>query len=176
MGAHICSSRRSIEEHEEQELDEFSNVSHSSLAELLSSESPSNERKNKRARSSTYSSDQVVGKVRKLTLEEWLIASPARSKKDNMTVGSGELYVFRNFTRRVFPASPMLRHAESTDLDSGIGGKSPMDIDISCENGNHIPAIGKAKKRVSFKLPQEADIIIIYSPVRELQGTQAIPS
>ncbi|EEF32791.1 uncharacterized protein LOC125370476 [Ricinus communis] len=111
---------------------------------------------------------------RKRTLEDWLLASPSM-KPDCITVG--ELHVSKQFSKRVHPSSSIEAHkvvlskaGESFSLERLVILDREADLDcINFSSMDVSSAIKRSKsnetkKRVSFKLPEEADIIIFYSP------------
>ncbi|XWS19333.1 hypothetical protein CRYUN_Cryun31cG0006200 [Craigia yunnanensis] len=108
------------------------------------------------------SPEKRTTKVRKLTLEDWLLASPGPAGLQPDCLNGGELYVFKHFSRRVHPSSsrereavlPTPRNSFSVDLSSR---------DASCSSFSRSQS-GNLKKKVSFRLPQETDIVIFYSP------------
>ncbi|XVF26159.1 hypothetical protein REPUB_Repub13aG0275300 [Reevesia pubescens] len=103
--------------------------------------------------------------VRKLTtLADWLLASPCPGGLNPDCLNGGELYVFKHFSRRVHPSSS--REPEtlpSTPRDSFSKDLSSGDVSGSSFSRSQS---GKSKKKVSFRLPEEADIVIFYSPSR----------
>lgn len=94
--------------------------------------------------------------IRKLTLEERLLASPSRGHHADGLNG-GELYVFKHFSRRVHPSSSSSREA----IPSTPAGAA---VDLSSSSSFIRSPSGKPKKKVSFRLPEEAEIVIFYSP------------
>ena len=128
-------------------------------------------------------------KMRKLTLEEWLLASPGR-KRDQ--ISGGDLCVFRH-SRKIHPSSsrssPSSRHNSSTlgskandsfslepvlkspneeadqvvddhDRDQRLARASSNSTSISRSQN------GKLIKKVTFS--EEPDIIIFYSPEEDV--------
>ncbi|KAL5737536.1 hypothetical protein ACOSP7_030297 [Xanthoceras sorbifolium] len=85
-------------------------------------------------------------KVKERTLEEWLLASPD--------------YVFNSYSHGDYDnaeesiAKIMMKKLLEVDNDNG---------GVTEEEEDHQSSSGKIKKKVSFKLPDEADIFIFYS-------------
>ncbi|KAL4313310.1 hypothetical protein GQ457_01G006650 [Hibiscus cannabinus] len=111
------------------------------------------------------------------TLEDWLVASPGL-QKINGTSSGGEYHVFKHYSsKRVFPS--FIR--ENTNTNSSSSSSSKARGSFSNERllkgeeeedaGNEdiievslsMSRSGKSKKRVSFRLPEEADIFIFHS-------------
>ncbi|KAK8496572.1 hypothetical protein V6N13_013339 [Hibiscus sabdariffa] len=90
-------------------------------------------------------------KARKLRLEDWLLASPGNRLELKDYLNGGELYVIKHFSSKVHPSSSKeIRVDSETDVsDSSFS---------TCMSG-------KSKKKVSFRLPEETDIRIFYSPI-----------
>lgn len=108
-------------------------------------------------------------KVSKLTLQDWLLTSPnlkAEHLKD------GELGVVKHGSKRVHPS----RGRESFSKDRLL----VLDHVADKEDYSTVSSVsllsrtqsGKLQKRVSFKLPEEADIILFYSPQDSLESPQ----
>ncbi|XVF27989.1 hypothetical protein REPUB_Repub14bG0157100 [Reevesia pubescens] len=118
------------------------------------------------------SPEKRITKVRKLTLEDWLLASPGPAglnRPDCLNEG-GELYVFKHFSRRVYPSSSR----EREDVPSTPGDSFSMDLssgDVSRSSFKRSQS-GKLKKKVSFRLPEEADIVIFHSPAETFGSDQ----
>ena len=99
-----------------------------------------------------------------ITLEECLKASLGYDYEQDYK-NIGEYHVLKQFSNRVYPALDgdnsntmdysMERQIKVEDIGRREMGVSSMRRSQSDE---------KVKKRVSFRLPQEADIIIFYSP------------
>lgn len=108
-----------------------------------------------------------------LTLEEWFMASPGTGDYCFWTKG-GEYCVFKHYLSKKI--HPSLAAGDSADFTSKPRAKDSTSNTVSLETllkmeeidteeKGVISAIsrsqsGKEKKRVSFKLPQESDIII----------------
>ncbi|XVE51022.1 hypothetical protein DITRI_Ditri02bG0004800 [Diplodiscus trichospermus] len=118
------------------------------------------------------SPEKRITKVRKLsTLEDWLLASLSRDGLQPDCLNGGELYVFKHLSTRVRPSSREYEEAIpstpgdmsfSVDLSSG---------DASCSSFSRSQS-GKPRKKVSFRLPEEADILIFYSPAEKFGSDQ----
>lgn len=124
-------------------------------------------KKKKKRQSDHQPNENMVAKIRKFTLEELIMASPSRP--DCFTNG-GDLHVFNHSYKRVHPSSTGVLH---TDLSSKATDSFPLekrerDIHEEAEVLESVDSlistsqIGKLKKKVSFKLPEEADIIVFY--------------
>ncbi|GMJ14133.1 hypothetical protein HRI_005082500 [Hibiscus trionum] len=94
-----------------------------------------------------------ITKVRKLTLEDWLLAAPGNPVGMKGYLNAGELHVFKHFSSKVHP-SPL---GEITGNDDGLF----VDLSSAAVSGSSLSE--KSKKKVSFRLPEEADIRIFYS-------------
>ncbi|KAF5742127.1 hypothetical protein HS088_TW09G00169 [Tripterygium wilfordii] len=111
---------------------------------------------------------KAIGK-RKLTLEDMLLASPGSKFKPNHINGSGELYVFKHFSKRVHPSSSSSSSAAASSKaiakvkigDEILAYKEDMVTTTSTCTSMDVQS-GKLKKKVSFKLPEEADIFTYY--------------
>ncbi|XWS12911.1 hypothetical protein CRYUN_Cryun37aG0131000 [Craigia yunnanensis] len=111
-----------------------------------------------------------ITKVRKLTLEDWLLASPGPAGLKPDYLNGGELYVFKHFSRRVHPSSSREREAvPSTPGDSFSLDLSSGDVSRSSFSRSQSK---KLKKKESFRLPEEADIVIFYSPAETFGSDQ----
>lgn len=112
------------------------------------------------------------------TLGEWLLSSPG-SKPDSMS--GGELCVLRSHysSRRVHPSSSSSKrphtydHAalgsKARDSDSiqrlvrnGEDETADANLDNMTSSLSRTQSENKSKKKVSFRLPEEADIIMFY--------------
>ncbi|KAL4272137.1 hypothetical protein GQ457_13G001850 [Hibiscus cannabinus] len=92
-------------------------------------------------------------KAKELTLEDWLTASPGLQKMKG-TSSRGEYHLLKHHSsKRVFPSFV----EENTNSSSNVGTEDI--IEVSSNTGQS----GKSKKRVSFRLPEEADIFIFHS-------------
>ncbi|OMO64771.1 hypothetical protein COLO4_31874 [Corchorus olitorius] len=102
-------------------------------------------------------------KARMLTLEDWLLASPGPAGLQQDSFNGGELHVFKQISRKVHPSSvneaalPLFTPAESFSMDFSSGDVSGSSF-IRSQSG-------KLRKKVSFRLPEESDIVIFYSPL-----------
>ncbi|KAK8546742.1 hypothetical protein V6N13_093785 [Hibiscus sabdariffa] len=93
-------------------------------------------------------------KARKLTLEDWLLASPGNPLEVKDYLKGGELHVFKHFSSKIHP-SPS---GEIQVTDDGLSVK------LSSASSFCRSLSGKSEKKVSFRLPGEADIRTFYSP------------
>lgn len=95
--------------------------------------------------------EEMAGRERKPTLEEWLLSSPGLEL--DSVVASGSQH--RRHSPKVCPLSPALpyEHLYSTPRHSSATDEGRISFSRS----------ESQKKRVSFRLPDEADIHIIYS-------------
>ena len=118
---------------------------------------------------------QQLKKEKELTLEDWLIASPGILQKNNGTyVGEGEYHVFKHSSKRVFPSfvgemtnsssKPRESFSKERLLKSKDVEREDMEVCLSRSQS------GKSKKRVSFRLPEEAHIFIFHSSSVEESG------
>ncbi|KAJ0081893.1 hypothetical protein Patl1_09814 [Pistacia atlantica] len=156
-----------------------------SIIELMKPECFKTKRvKRKRSMQSLKQPEKKIMKPRKLTLEEWLLNSPApdnfnNNNKTDQCFSGGELYVFKHSSRRVHPSlsssssttTTVKMHREAEAAAAAPSTSRPRDsfncsLDISANSCSSLSRSqsGKSKKRVSFRLPEEADIIIFYSP------------
>ncbi|KAK8612425.1 hypothetical protein V6N13_092541 [Hibiscus sabdariffa] len=78
---------------------------------------------------------------KKKTLADWLLASPGPTGLNPNSLLEGELHVFRNLSKRVH-RSPSKEHQKD----------------------------GKLKKKVSFMLPEEGDVVVFYSAAETFEG------
>ncbi|KAM1108685.1 hypothetical protein ACFX2B_005249 [Malus domestica] len=122
--------------------------------------------------------------TRMTTLEEWLLASPGHVKADrNYNISGGELYVFRPSSKRIHPAAssssklpPLSKAKDSFCLERLVKNDdkksdeanlivNDISASMSCRSINTQLSENKTrklKKKVSFRLPEEADIFIFY--------------
>ncbi|XVF70750.1 hypothetical protein PTKIN_Ptkin11bG0187800 [Pterospermum kingtungense] len=117
---------------------------------------------------------QQVEKAKDLTLEDWLIDSPGFLQKNN-GISVGEYHVFRHSSKRVFPS--FVREMANSSCNNPRESfskeklKKPEDDHVQSEEMEVCLSrsqSGKSKKKVSFRLPEEADIFIFHSsPVEE---------
>ncbi|CAL5410482.1 unnamed protein product [Camellia sinensis] len=121
----------------------------------------------------------LVGKKDIATLGECILASPERNgnNKNPQCITGSDLNIIKQLSKKVYLSSPDLRtefFAPKTSFSSpmdGLNSRKPWKIgegenEFPASSGNRGQGDGKVKKtkKVSFKLPQEADIIIFYSP------------
>ncbi|KAK8705995.1 hypothetical protein V6N13_049577 [Hibiscus sabdariffa] len=107
---------------------------------------------------------QQQNKGKELTLEDWLIASPGLQKMKG-TSSRGEYHVFKHHSsKRVFPSfveeNPNSSRGSSSKARRSlkdVGTEDIIEVSLSMNQS------GKSKKRVSFRLPEEADIFIFHS-------------
>lgn len=105
-----------------------------------------------------------------LTLEDWLLASPGPARMKPDCLNGGELYVFKHFSTKVHlsssraPQAVLFTPTDSFFVDLSSG-------DASCSSFSRSQS-GKLKKKVSFRLPEEADIVVFYSPAGTFGGDQ----
>lgn len=160
--------------------------------ECLKTKKMKKKKKKKRVHDEMDPDEKKITEVRKLTLEEWLLASPApasmKSADHQQCFGTsssgGELYVFKQFSNKVHPSSSSSSATtkEVVATTSSISKKPPrdeVDQSFSMDDGasaNFSSSMcrsnqsGRLKKRVSFKLPDEADIIVFHSPEDKLES------
>ncbi|TQD86692.1 hypothetical protein C1H46_027715 [Malus baccata] len=122
--------------------------------------------------------------TRMTTLEEWLLASPGHVNADrNYNISGGELYVFRPSSKRIHPAAssssklpPLSKAKDSFCLERLVKNDdnksdeanlifNDISASMSCRSINTQLSENKTrklKKKVSFRLPEEADIFIFY--------------
>ncbi|CAN6552671.1 unnamed protein product [Malus baccata var. baccata] len=122
--------------------------------------------------------------TRMTTLEEWLLASPGHVKADrNYNISGGELYVFRPSSKRIHPAAssssklpPLSKAKDSFCLERLVKNDdkksdeanlivNDISASMSCRSINtqlSEKKTRKLKKKVSFRLPEEADIFVFY--------------
>ncbi|KAK9268164.1 hypothetical protein L1049_010606 [Liquidambar formosana] len=118
----------------------------------------------KKKKRESHPPEKKIVKGKKLTLEEWLVSSPGLKPAD--CILGGEPNALKNYSKKVYPSSNRdcnSRPRESLErlvqTDEGDEGEEDSEFFSLSTNRN-----GKVKKRVSFKLPEEADIFIFYSP------------
>ncbi|GMJ10373.1 hypothetical protein HRI_004706500 [Hibiscus trionum] len=120
---------------------------------------------------------QQQNKAKELTLEDWLIASPGLQKM-NGTSSCGEYHVFKyHSSKRVYP-SFVEENTNSSSSSSSSKARRSLKAGEEVDGTEDIIEVslsmnrsGKSKKRVSFRLPEEADIFIFHSspPEKESQ-------
>lgn len=168
------SSLNDDDDHQESNSNQGSSLVLMNLIKLdcLNANDLTKKRKEKKKRSEQCDSQEV--KKRKRTLEEWLLDSPAfnlRSGHHHYFKGS-ELYVLKQFSKRVHPSSSssiILQYNSTTVVD-----ELPVEIfstDISCSSMQSTtssilrrnPSGRLVKKKVTFKQPEDTDVIIFHS-------------
>lgn len=110
--------------------------------------------------------------VSKLTLQDWLLTSPSLKAEQ---LRGGELCVLKHgSSKRVHPSiSTKARVSFSTGRLLGLDQVDDKEDYVSASSRSiSRTQSGKSPKRVSFKLPEEADIIIFYSPQNSLESDQ----
>ncbi|XVF87827.1 hypothetical protein PTKIN_Ptkin18bG0152000 [Pterospermum kingtungense] len=125
----------------------------SSIIKAIKPECMKKKKKEMVKRPSQSPVEKRITRVKKLTLEDWLLASPGHAD----CLDGGELYVFKHFSRRVHPSSSRepdeaIIPSDSFSLDLSLG-------DASCSSFSRSRS-GKPKKKVSFRLPEETEIVI----------------
>ncbi|KAJ4704019.1 Phospholipase C [Melia azedarach] len=107
--------------------------------------------------------EKTITKPRKLTLEDWLVASPGPSSRPEYFNG-GELNVLKQFSKKVHPSSARIQEAGAAATStSRTGDCSTFSCSMEASSVSRSQS-GKLKKKVTFKSPEEADIILFYSP------------
>lgn len=102
-----------------------------------------------------------------MTLEDCLISSPALNPQCN--IRAGEIPVLKQ-PNKVYPSSPDFSNTHFyTPRMSFSSGKLEKIDEFGEEDEEEVSIIsrsgqGTLKKKVTFKLPEEADMIIFYSP------------
>lgn len=108
--------------------------------------------------------EKNILEARKLTLEDWLLNSPARNSNKTERFNGGELYVFKHTSRRVHPSisssSEIYHEAEASTSKPRDSFNCSLDFSKNSCSSMSRSQSGKLKKKVSFRLPEEADIII----------------
>ncbi|KAA8520174.1 hypothetical protein F0562_014430 [Nyssa sinensis] len=115
------------------------------------------------------SPDNSVTMVGSLSLEECLLASPAGLNSPSCISTTGELPIFKHFSQKMVHSSSPKVHKNFFSPRNSFSSDRLGKIDEENEEDSLISATstrrrGKLKKRVTFNLPEEADIIIFYSP------------
>lgn len=111
--------------------------------------------------------------VERVTLEEWLLASPAM-RRDGIGINAGEIQVSKQANNRICPwitsPSPYVEiRSHFSRARNSFTLERSKKAEETAQEGMISPRLsrdqsGKLKKRVSFRLPEEADIIFFYSP------------
>lgn len=156
MGAGFSSSRRSSSPQKlpKKYLSDQNSVLASSIINFMKPRCLWTDEENKQ--------HQPVNEAKLRTLEEWLLASPSLNKNSS---SGGEYYVFKNFSPKVHFHRSL--YADKADYTSNsLEGLLKLD-EVEKEELRASSQSGKTKKRVRFKLPEEADIFIFYSPAED---------
>ncbi|XVF33937.1 hypothetical protein REPUB_Repub18cG0014100 [Reevesia pubescens] len=125
--------------------------------------------------------EQQLKKSKELTQEDWLIAAPGNGilQKNNGTSSDGEYHVFKHSSKRVFPSFNVGEMANNSSKPRESFSKEKLlkfeevereDMEVSLSRSKS----WKSKKRVSFRLPEEADIFIFHSSSGEESGEKEI--
>lgn len=110
-------------------------------------------------------------KVKHSTLEDYLVDSPEVNVYSQCSTEVGnhhQLQVVHKGYQKIYPASPDVTPGFYTPRVSFSSDKIGLlgKVDEENEDGSNGSSIrsqnGRVKKRVSFKLPDEADIIVYY--------------
>lgn len=121
--------------------------------------------------STTSTANITAGESSFTTLGECLLSSPG-SKPDSMS--GGELCVLRSHysSRRVHPSSSSSKRPHTYDhaalgskarlVRSGEDETADANLDNMTSSLSKTQSENKSKKKVSFRLPEEADIIIFH--------------
>lgn len=116
--------------------------------------------------------DKKSSKVmcRRLTLEDWLLSSP----DSNTSRTEAELNVFRQFChKKVHPSSTKPQLASVSKARESFSSLKKLSKAEHASQGSDMGVSSMRRKqshklkKVSFRLPEESDIIIIYSPEPE---------
>ncbi|GFZ07395.1 hypothetical protein Acr_19g0003320 [Actinidia rufa] len=90
-----------------------------------------------------------------LTLEEWLLASPG---PNNGYTNGGDFCAFKQSSKRVHPSLPK---EEEEQVSSKSRERVSVEREAEVEDSSLCRSqSGKKKKKVSFRLPEVADIIV----------------
>uniref|UniRef100_A0A5B7BRG3 Uncharacterized protein n=1 Tax=Davidia involucrata TaxID=16924 RepID=A0A5B7BRG3_DAVIN len=152
MGANFCCLRQSSSEQHPKTVGPSSPSSSESL------------KKEERQFHTPENRFTVVGNLS--TLEECLTASPG---SNSPCINATEFHVFKQLPRRGHISSPRVQTKFFTPRNSFSSDRVLEKIDEGDEEDMSVSSMsrtqsGRLKKRVSFKLPEEADIFIFYSP------------
>lgn len=115
--------------------------------------------------------NQQLTTTKEVTLEEWFLASPGTGDYRFCTKG-GEFYAPKHFSNKIYPSLSADFTSKPRDTTSTISLERLLKMEEICPSDQEMGVIssiswsqsGKQKKRVTFKLPQESDIIIFHSP------------
>ncbi|KAJ4725179.1 Phospholipase C [Melia azedarach] len=107
---------------------------------------------------------QQINMTKERTLEEWLLASPRLNK--NYRNGGGEYYVLQCLSSPKVHVHSSL-YGDKADYISNNSRERLIKVDQVEQEEPSRGKRGKIKKRVSFRLPEETDIFIFYSPKKK---------
>lgn len=129
----------------------------------------------KQIRHINSSAENRFRKVEYMTLEDCLLASPNINVHPRIT--GGEIQMFKHLPKRVYPSSssPDVNQEFFTprrSFSSGANNIGRIDEDDELDGDHDSMSMssisrsesGKVKKKVSFRLPEESDIYIYYTP------------
>ncbi|KAF9611159.1 hypothetical protein IFM89_027304 [Coptis chinensis] len=183
MGAHLCSFKQPRPEEGSPMHDESSDRStyeNLSLTELLNSGRAENKKRPLHVQYHTNKKSK--------SLEDCLLDSPSYLKDDHFL--GGELHILQHSPRKNVSSPPMeswymhmsqqfsKKYSSPTRVHPHLLSNTARDyysieqlakVDEGKTEDSFVSSIsrsqsGKSKKRVSFRMPEEADIFIIYSP------------
>ncbi|KAL3740834.1 hypothetical protein ACJRO7_022023 [Eucalyptus globulus] len=117
-------------------------------------------------------------RVETMTLEEYLLASPSFDQVFLVSIHVGEVCVFEDSSSKVHPscsgpvddaalsmrARDILPLERWANMHIEVEDKCPSEA-CNMTHGEN----GRSMKRVRFRLPQESDIILFYSPREQLE-------
>ncbi|KAL8156875.1 hypothetical protein AgCh_001831 [Apium graveolens] len=103
-------------------------------------------------------------KVKLLTLEDYLVDSQEvnRYAQCITDIGDHQRQIVQKGYQKIHPASPDVNAGFYTPRISFSSDKIGLLGRVDEENEDGSSTSGRGKKRVSFKLPDEADIIVFY--------------
>lgn len=155
MGQNLCCMKHTSSENDHTKKASITGLNLSTKRNL--------DRKNKQVHCS------CENKVKFSTLEDCLVNSPAMNRYSQCStdVGLHQLQIVHKGYQKIHPASPDINTGFYTPRISFSSDKIGLlgRIDEENEDGNSISGRSeneRVKKRVSFKLPDEADIIVFY--------------
>lgn len=130
------------------------------------------DRKMQQKEQQQYQQLKVVKEV--VTLEEWFLASPGKGNYCFWTKG-GDYYVLKQLSNLICPslsgdcADFVTESRDRVSLGKLLTKEEVLDIGEMDFSSVSKTESGKKKKRVTFKLPEDSDIIIFYSPEVDCQ-------